>query len=84
MAAGLWLVNGRIRNLLQRAFGLVLLCSATAVAVHLVSAGGPDTLPEGDGGVLGTALGDLLQLHFSGLGAVLAATASDQLPTIGS
>ena len=71
MAAGLWLFNGRVPNLLQRAFGLALLCSATAAAVHLVSAGGANTLPEGDGGILGTALGDSLATHFSGLGTVL-------------
>ncbi|MCP4594818.1 MAG: DNA translocase FtsK [bacterium] len=71
MAAVLWLVNGRIPHFLQRAFGLVLLCSATAVSVHLVSAGGANTLPEGDGGVLGAGVGDLLQSHFSGLGTVL-------------
>ncbi|MCK4659773.1 MAG: DNA translocase FtsK [Phycisphaerae bacterium] len=71
MATGMWLFNGKIPHLLQRGFGLVLLCSATAAAVHLISAGGSNTLPEGDGGVLGTALGDFLQARFSGLGTVL-------------
>ena len=71
MAAGLWLFNGRVPNLLQRAFGLVLLCSATATAVHFVSVGGLNTLPEGDGGILGSALGEFLQARFSGLGTVL-------------
>jgi len=71
MAAGLWLFNGRIPNLLQRAFGLVLLCSATATAVHFVSVGGANTLPEGDGGILGSGLGEFLQTRFSGLGTVL-------------
>ena len=71
MAAGLWLFNGSVPNLLQRAFGLALLCAATAAAVHLVSVGGPNTLPEGDGGILGTALGNFLTTHFSGLGTVL-------------
>ncbi|MFH0983126.1 MAG: DNA translocase FtsK [Planctomycetota bacterium] len=71
MAAGLWLFSGKIPHVLQRAFGLALLCSATAASVHLVSAGGPNSLPVGDGGVLGVAAGEFLTAHFSGLGTLL-------------
>ena len=71
MAAALWLIDGRIPNIVQRGFGLALLCSATSASVQLVSAGGANTLPVGDGGVLGASLAGLLHAHFSGLGILL-------------
>jgi len=69
LAAGTWLVHGRVQSLLQRLAGLVLLVSCTAAAVHVVSSPGSGPLPEGHGGILGTALGDFITENFSAFGA---------------
>ena len=71
MGAGLWLVQGYIVNFIQRIFGLALLSAGTAAAVHLISRPGLGSLPIGDGGIIGCALGDLLADSFSGLGTGL-------------
>ncbi|MFQ5490594.1 MAG: DNA translocase FtsK [Phycisphaerae bacterium] len=71
LAAGMWIVHGRVAQLIQRAFGLALLVGGTAAAVHLVSRPGSGALPEGNGGVVGIALGDLVRNSFSNLGAVV-------------
>ena len=70
-AAGLWLVNGRVRNLGQRAFGVVLLVCCTSTTVRLMADGGPNSLAVGDGGVLGVALAQILLASFSKIGTVL-------------
>ena len=71
LAAGIWLVRGRVVNLIQRLAGLALLVSCAAAAVHLVSAPDSALLPEGNGGILGAALGDFVAESFSGLGVVV-------------
>ncbi len=71
LAAGLWLVHGKIVNLLQRAFGLAILVACTAATVHFLSDGGPNTLAVGNGGVLGAGLGRILAQTFSGIGSGL-------------
>lgn len=70
-AGGMWLINGRIANLGQRAFGLVLLVCCTSTTVGLISSGGANSLAIGDGGVLGVALGRILLTSFSKIGTVL-------------
>lgn len=70
-AAAMWLVNGRINNLLQRGFGLVVLVACVSTSVSLVSNGGANSLAIGDGGVLGAALSRILLGSFSKLGTVL-------------
>ncbi|MCH7813357.1 MAG: DNA translocase FtsK 4TM domain-containing protein, partial [Planctomycetes bacterium] len=71
LAAGTWLVHGRLTNPLQRLAGLTLLISCTAAGVHLVSGPGSGPLPEGPGGILGNALGGFVSDNFSSLGAVV-------------
>ena len=71
MGSFLWLIHGYVKNVLQRIFGLALLTAGTAAAVHLIAAPGPSTLPIGNGGVVGCALGDLLTENFSALGTGL-------------
>ena len=70
-AGGMWLVNGRIANLGQRAFGVVLLVCCTSTTVGLIASGGANSLAIGDGGVLGVALGQILLSSFSKIGTVL-------------
>jgi len=67
----MWIVRGRVVNLVQRFVGLALLVSCGSAAVHLISTPGSGSLPEGNGGILGTALGDFVGANFSGLGAVV-------------
>jgi S-DNA-T family DNA segregation ATPase FtsK/SpoIIIE len=71
LGAGLWLVNGKIVDWLQRSFGLALLVGCTAATIHLVAPMGPRSLAIGNGGVLGTGLGGFLTQTFSGLGSAL-------------
>jgi S-DNA-T family DNA segregation ATPase FtsK/SpoIIIE len=71
LAAGMWLIQGRIVRVGQRAFGLVLLVACTATSVQLLSDGGPNTLAVGSGGVLGAGAGAFLTQTFSGLGSTL-------------
>jgi S-DNA-T family DNA segregation ATPase FtsK/SpoIIIE len=71
LAAATWLIRGRVVNLIQRLAGLALLVACTAAAVHLVSGARAGSLPEGNGGILGAALGDFVSENFSGLGAVV-------------
>ena len=71
LAAGTWLARGGVPSLVQRSFGLALLVACTAAAVDRVSAPGSGALPEGNGGVLGAALGDLMHVNFSSLGTVV-------------
>ncbi|MCH7527343.1 MAG: DNA translocase FtsK, partial [Planctomycetes bacterium] len=70
-AAVLWLIRGRIANLPQRIFGLSLLVLCTSASVHLLASPGPNSLPFGDGGLLGAALGGFLRVTFSGVGTAL-------------
>ena len=62
------MVTGRLERLGQRALGLALLVACSAAAVHLVAGPTAGRLPEGAGGVLGLALGNLVSKNFSGLG----------------
>ncbi|HRX85510.1 MAG TPA: DNA translocase FtsK, partial [Phycisphaerae bacterium] len=71
LAAGLWMVHGRIEHVFQRAFGLAVLIACSSATVHLLSSGGANSLAVGDGGVLGTGLGMFLRQTFSGIGTAL-------------
>jgi len=71
LAAGLWLVHGKIVHLFQRAFGLAVLVTCTASTAHLLSPGGENALAIGDGGVLGAGVGAFLTQTFSGIGTAL-------------
>ncbi|MCB9850295.1 MAG: DNA translocase FtsK [Phycisphaerales bacterium] len=71
LAAGMWLVHGKIERIFQRTFGLIVLVICTSVSVQLVSPGGDNSLAIGDGGVLGAGVGAFLMHVFAGWGTVL-------------
>jgi S-DNA-T family DNA segregation ATPase FtsK/SpoIIIE len=71
LAGVLWLVHGNVVSLWQRAFGLILLAACTSASVHLIAAGGGNTLPEGPGGLVGHALANFLFDAFKTWGTVL-------------
>ncbi len=71
MAASLWLLHGKIVNIVQRTFGLIILVSCTSASVHLISDGSSNSLAIGDGGMLGVWLGTFLMQAFSGVGTIL-------------
>ena len=65
------LIQGGVGRQWERAIGLMLLVPATATAVHLIAVPGPNCLPVGPGGVIGAALGTVLQTSLSQLGTVI-------------
>ena len=71
LAAGLWLLHGKIVNRIQRTFGLIILVACTSASVHLISDGNSNSLAIGDGGMLGAWLGTFLIQAFSKVGTVL-------------
>ncbi len=71
LAALTWLVRGNVTNILQRTVGLALLVACIATAVDMIAKGRPAALPEGAGGVLGSALGRVVEDNFNSLGAVV-------------
>lgn len=71
LAAGLWLVHGKLEQVFQRTFGLAVLVTCTAATVHLLSPGSTNALAVGDGGVLGSGTAAFLTRTFSGVGTTL-------------
>lgn len=72
-----WLmISRRIGEPYLRLAGVALLIAATASASALVNPGGPASLPEGNGGIVGIALTHFFSRYFSTFGTVLALIAS--------
>ncbi|MEK6677738.1 MAG: DNA translocase FtsK 4TM domain-containing protein [Planctomycetota bacterium] len=71
LAALLRLIHGRIGNVFERAFGLVLVVTCTSATSYLISVKGSGLLPSGNGGVVGLALGELLTQHLSRWGTMI-------------
>ena len=70
-AAVIKLLRGRIDNLLERLFGLLLFVASTSASVHLIPSVGLPALPVGHGGVVGYALGEYLEQNLRGLGTLI-------------
>ena len=69
--AGFWLVRGHVPGLLQRTFGVSLLVILLGGITHLLWPGSEQSLPEGNGGVVGIAVANFLTHNFSTWGTVL-------------
>ena len=76
LAAVFRLVRGQIGSVWERVFGLGLVVACTSASVHLMFAGGPRSLPVGHGGLVGFALGDLLNHNFSRAGTIIVLVSS--------
>lgn len=70
------LVRGEIGSLSERLIGLTLVVVCTAASTHLISAVGSGLWPEGHGGLIGFALGELLRSHLDNLGTFIVLAAS--------
>ena len=71
IGAGFWLARGHVPGLLQRTFGVTLLVVLLGGITHLLWPGSEQSLPEGNGGVVGIALANFLTHNFSTWGTVL-------------
>jgi S-DNA-T family DNA segregation ATPase FtsK/SpoIIIE len=76
LVATLRLVNGHINHFAERLLGVTLVVLCTSTSVHLLFAAGPGTLPAGHGGLLGFALGELMNRNLSGIGSALVLVSS--------
>ncbi len=70
-AAVLRLIRGRIVNIGQRFFGLMLLVVGTSASAQLIASPGANTLAFGSGGLVGAAAASFLSETFAGVGTVL-------------
>ncbi len=70
-AACLWLIHGKIVQLLQRGLGLIVLVACTSASVALISSPGSATLAPGDGGMLGAGLSRVMVQSFGSIGTAL-------------
>ncbi len=69
--AAIMLAGGRIGDWPWRIAGLALMVTATASASHILQPAGPEALIEGNGGILGIAVGGFLLRHFASTGSWL-------------
>jgi len=71
VAAAIMLSGGRIAEWPWRLTGLALMITTTAAASHIIQPVSPDGLIEGNGGILGIAVGRFLLRHFASAGSWL-------------
>jgi len=76
LAALLKIARGELRNIGERAFGLFLVLACTAASAHLIAPPSAHSMPVGNGGVIGYALGELLTRNLSRLGTTIVLIAS--------
>jgi DNA segregation ATPase FtsK/SpoIIIE, S-DNA-T family len=76
LAGALRLVRGEIGHVWERTLGLALLVACTSASTHLISGPGTGAIPVGSGGLLGYAVGELLQQHLDRLGTVIVLASS--------
>ncbi|MBI1825325.1 MAG: DNA translocase FtsK [Planctomycetes bacterium] len=76
LAALLKIARGEIRCVGERAFGLLLVLACTSASAHLIATPSANSMPVGNGGVIGYALGELLTRNLSKLGTTIVLVAS--------
>lgn len=74
IVAGIW--GRRIADPWMRGVGLLLLTATAAAAVHHVTPGTANGLPEGSGGLVGIASAEVLSAHFGVVGTRLVLAVS--------
>ncbi|MHC4698075.1 MAG: FtsK/SpoIIIE family DNA translocase, partial [Planctomycetota bacterium] len=70
------ILRGVIGSFWERVFGLALVVACTSASTHLISASPDTTLPVGNGGVIGHALGNALTQNLSRVGTLIVLAAS--------
>ncbi|MGD2108568.1 MAG: DNA translocase FtsK 4TM domain-containing protein [Phycisphaerae bacterium] len=65
-----------VSHLIERTLGVALFAICVSAAVHLLSTGSANSLPIGDGGLLGRALGNLLLANLDRLGTAIVLVAA--------
>ncbi|HUS48007.1 MAG TPA: DNA translocase FtsK 4TM domain-containing protein [Phycisphaerae bacterium] len=71
IAAAVMLFGGRVGDWPWRIFGLTLMVTATSAASHILQPVSADGLLEGNGGIVGIAVGGFLLDHFASTGSWL-------------
>ncbi len=76
LAAIMRILRGGIGYPGERLFGLALVVACTSASAHLISTPGTASLPVGNGGVIGHALGNVLTQNLSRVGTLIVLAAS--------
>lgn len=76
LATILKLARGQVGSIGERLFGLTLVVICTSASAHLVCGPSARTLPCGNGGIIGYALGQLLTDNLSKLGTIIILVSS--------
>jgi len=65
------MLRGSLNDPWLRVLGVAFLVAGTAASVRMISPGGADSLPQGNGGIVGIAIVHFLRLHCSSAGTAL-------------
>ena len=66
-----YIAKGTISDMWLRGIGVALIAVAFASLIHVLRPGAPDAFPEGQGGVIGIAVGNFLKQQMNFVGAML-------------